>query len=169
MNEFQIDIDNCSFHTANNFISFAQINKTPVNLRTRKSFSQKSFTFIGDLASTSTPTSKKQEPITSTPNVSTHNPLSYHPTYTIRNKKMKLSNNAKKLTRKSRHHCSCKCHETNCTCDFNRKQRKIVKRLKQQQLQKQTHVQISLQDLLYLPNKNTSLMNQYQSSKIYYL
>ena len=47
---------------------------------------QQSLTFIADLASTSTPTRADAQPITSTPNVSSHNPLKYHPTKTIRNK-----------------------------------------------------------------------------------
>jgi hypothetical protein len=178
MNEFNNEMDvDCSFHTANNnnFVSFVQFT-TPVNLRTkRKSLCQKSFTFIGELASTSTPTSKKYEPITSTPNVSTHNPLNYHPTYTIRNKKMKASQqqSSKKITaRNTRNYaCLCKCHDTNCTCDFNRKQRKLAKRMKQQQqlALKPTHVQISIQDLLYMPDTNASLINHYQAGKIYYI
>ena len=47
---------------------------------------QQSLTFIADFASTSTPTRADAQPITSTPNVSSHNPLKYHPTKTIRNK-----------------------------------------------------------------------------------
>lgn len=170
MNEYQqMEID-CSFHT---------YQFTPVAVRTRKStLSQKSFTFIGELASTSTPTSKKNEPITSTPNVSTHNPLNYHPTYTIRNKKMKTSTTRKTqtaTTTTTRYNtCSCKCHDINCNCDYKRQKRKLAKRIKQQQQQMQqalkpTHVQISLQDLLYMPNKNASFLHQYQNGKIYYI
>ena len=48
-----------------------------------------SLTFIGELASTSTPTQNSAEPITSTPNASTHNAFKYHPSKTIRNKKLK--------------------------------------------------------------------------------
>jgi hypothetical protein len=45
-----------------------------------------SFTFIADLASTSTPTKK---PIVSTPKARNHDPSKYHPTQTIRNKQIK--------------------------------------------------------------------------------
>ena len=63
---------------------------TPVTTQKyRKQRQHQSLTFIGELASTSTPTQKSQEPITSTPNASTHNPLIYHPSRTIRNKKLK--------------------------------------------------------------------------------
>lgn len=52
---------------------------------------QQSFTFIADFASTSTPTRSTQQPIASTPKKSSHDPLKYHPTQTIRNKSKKLS------------------------------------------------------------------------------
>jgi hypothetical protein len=58
--------------------------KTPIHIMKQ----QTSITFIGDLASTSTPTQNIDEPITSTPNASTHNALKYHPSRTIRNKKL---------------------------------------------------------------------------------
>lgn len=58
--------------------------------KTNKLVKQTSVTFIGELASTSTPTTKEEEPITSTPNISTHNALNYHPSRTIRNKNKKL-------------------------------------------------------------------------------
>jgi hypothetical protein len=63
---------------------------TPVTTQKyMKKRQHQSLTFIGELASTSTPTQKSEEPITSTPNASTHNALIYHPSRTIRNKKLK--------------------------------------------------------------------------------
>ena len=50
---------------------------------------QQSLTFIADFASTSTPNRKSQQPITSTPKISSHDPIKYHPTRTIRNKERK--------------------------------------------------------------------------------
>lgn len=49
---------------------------------------QQSLTFIADLASASTPT-RISEQMTSTPKNHSHNPLKYHPTQTIRNKRSK--------------------------------------------------------------------------------
>ena len=54
----------------------------------QKMVRQQSLTFIGDLASTSTPT-RTNEQMTSTPKNNAHNPLKYHPTQTIRNKQSK--------------------------------------------------------------------------------
>ena len=62
---------------------------TPITTLKYKKQQHQSLTFIGELASTSTPTQKADEPITSTPNASTHNALIYHPSRTIRNKKLK--------------------------------------------------------------------------------
>ena len=52
---------------------------------------QQSLTFIGDLASTSTPTRATAQPITSTPKFASHDPFKYHPTHTIRNKHAKCA------------------------------------------------------------------------------
>jgi hypothetical protein len=54
-----------------------------------------SLTFIADLASTSTPTRNTQQPIASTPKFSSHDPLMYHPTHTIRNKHIKKQQSVK--------------------------------------------------------------------------
>jgi hypothetical protein len=59
---------------------------TKTNKLTRQ---QQSLTFIADFASTSTPNRKSQQPITSTPKISSHDPIKYHPTRTIRNKERK--------------------------------------------------------------------------------
>jgi hypothetical protein len=60
-----------------------------------------SLTFIADLASTSTPTRVSQQPIASTPKMSCHDPLKYHPTHTIRNKTKKTVVPVK-ITRKTK-------------------------------------------------------------------
>ena len=61
-----------------------------------------SLTFIADLASTSTPTRVAQQPIASTPKMSCHDPLKYHPTHTIRNKAKKQHHLAKVAGKKQR-------------------------------------------------------------------
>jgi hypothetical protein len=61
-----------------------------------------SFTFIADLASTSTPTKK---PIVSTPKARNHDPSKYHPTQTIRNKLVKHQQTEKqRIKRKKQQH-----------------------------------------------------------------
>lgn len=56
-----------------------------------------SFTFITDLAQTSTPTRSSHEPITSTPKQQSHDPLKYHPKQTIRSKKPVTATAAKRV------------------------------------------------------------------------
>lgn len=69
--------------------------QTPVKKQRTLTRQQESLTFIADLVSTSTPTKKSPKPISSTPNVSTHDALKYHPKQTIRNKSKKQSSSKK--------------------------------------------------------------------------
>jgi hypothetical protein len=72
-----------------------------------------SLTFIADLASTSTPTRVSQQPIASTPKISSHDPLKYHPTHTIRNKAKKVVQQQQqpiKITRKKQPSNKLHCH-----------------------------------------------------------
>jgi hypothetical protein len=73
-----------------------------------------SLTFIADLVSTSTPTRKSPQPITSTPKQTTHNPFKYHPTQTIRNKKQQKKQQ-QQANKKSKRFASNSCSIIDCT------------------------------------------------------
>lgn len=140
---------------------------------------QDSVTFIGDLASTSTPT--KSQPITSTPKKSNHNPMVYHPKKTIRNKTKKAPTSSTKIykiniesfdlklikstKRKLSEDSECK----NCNlCQSAKKSKKLSQKIKL----KGSKIEFSLEDLLYRPvkmNKMKSIEVAHHQSKIYYL
>lgn len=97
-----------------------------LKLDERRQNQHESFTFIADLASTSTPTRVSQAPITSTPKQITHNPFKYHPTQTIRNKLAKKKNSVRKQTKNAVNDCS------NCRLclQINNKKKSITKKAK---------------------------------------
>jgi hypothetical protein len=148
---------------------------TPVMINKRKN---QSFTFIAEMASTSTPTQKDEEPISSTPNQSTHDALKFHPRNTIRNKqiksasksdkkrklKLKLKNkitsvaNVEQYQQSPLYQNQQKCskmqhsHEENY-CKVNL-QKKSSSRTNDRKLTLRTsQIQISINDLLYTPSK----------------
>ena len=51
----------------------------------------KSMIFLEDVMSTSTPTRKRNQPLCSTPNTSTHNANDHHPSRTIRRKRPRIN------------------------------------------------------------------------------
>ena len=123
-----------------------------------------SLTFIADLASTSTPTRISQQPIASTPKMSCHDPLKYHPTHTIRNKAKKVIHQPIRMTRKkpsNKLHCHLQISriETVKSLDNNNiKTRGASKRINGVKKRKMFASELNLDCLKYTAIQN---LNQY--------
>ena len=175
----------------------------------RQQTPHQSFTFIAELAQTSTPTRNTQAPITSTPKQLTHDPLKYHPKQTIRCKKTSCCPIPQTTTtnRVVKQQQCVKCVKPRPTITSNKRKRSescnnsssdwdcnlcnisnvvnsmavavatSAKKKSRAVKIKTSHIEISLQDLLYAPTKSTKFdlvttsrpRVKKQHSKVYYL